>query len=225
LKPSGYLARKTIFEMQPTSVFDPEYNLQIRLERNYANKVCPHLVINGRHTKTVTAYHSLRWDLYEAQEMILYLQQNPKLPTIVLASMFKAFIVQYTRCYTESKGRKISLNSPAVFKDQKDLLNVHNQVMDIRNKYIAHADESPYDFGAMVIYLNPDEKRPAIFSIIYTAMKLFDHSILLNEYIDICKRSLEFVDSKLEGVRPHYHKEVDAIDIQDLYKRSKTPNG
>lgn len=120
--------------MQATSVFDTEYSLQIRVERNYANKVCPYLVINGQHTKSVTAYHSLRWNLLEAQDMLLYLNQNPKQPTIVMASMFKAFIIQYTKCFTKSKGRKISLNSAAVFKDQKDLLKVHNQVMDIRHR-------------------------------------------------------------------------------------------
>ncbi len=43
-------------------------------------------------------------------------------------------------------------------------------------------------------------------------------------YIKICQHALEYINFKLEKLGPSYDKEIESIDLQELYKMSKTPN-
>src|SRR5690606_8508494 len=78
--------------------------------------------------------------------------------------------------------------------------------------------------GAMVLYLNPDTSNPAIGRIIHCDLKFMDHSLKLSGYVKICQRALEFVALKLEKLSSSYNKEVNSMDLNDLYKQAKTPN-
>ncbi len=49
-----------------------------------------------------------------------------------------------------------------------------------------------------------------------------DNLLKLPEKISL--RALEYVNFKIEKLTPSYNKEVDSMDIKELYKASKTPN-
>lgn len=78
-----------------------------------------------------------------------------------------------------------------MFDSQQDLLEIHKEVMEMRNNYIAHAGAWKYDNGAMVQYLNPDPGKPSIERIIHTDLKFMDHSLKLPGYEKVCQRALE----------------------------------
>jgi hypothetical protein len=138
--------------------------------------------------------------------------------------MFKAIIIQYAKCFTKAWGRAAKLESKSVFHSQEDLLEIHDEVMEMRNNYIAHAGKGKYDYGAMVMYLNPNPGKPGIGRIIHADLKFMDHSMKLAGYHKICQRALEYVDFKMEKLSSSYNKEVDSMDLKELYKKSKTPN-
>lgn len=209
--------------MNRITVFDKEFMLHIPLLITPEMEACPYVVVNGKFTRQVTAYYSLQGDLLEAQAMIFYLKENPVIPMVVKASMFKAFIAQYAKCFTSAKGRKVKLEPGAVFSKQEDLLEIHKEVMDIRHNYIAHAGEGKYEYGAMVVHLNPDFSNPLLVGSIYAELKFMDHSRKLSGYDDLCKIALEYVKSKLEKLFPSYDKALDSMDLQELYSKSKTP--
>lgn len=209
--------------MDPITVFDKELFLNIPVLTTYEGKICPYVIANGKFTRVVTAYYSIQSDLLEIQSMINYLKGNPVIPGVVKASMFKAFIIQYAKCFTKPLGRVAKLEADSVFDAQQDLLEIHKEVMEMRNNYIAHAGTGKYDHGAMVLYLNPDPGTPSIERIIHADLKFMDHSLKLPGYEKVCQRALEYVNLKIEKLAPSYNKEVDSLDIIELYRASKTP--
>lgn len=209
--------------MDPITIFDKELFLYIPVLTTLEGKICPYVVANGKFTRVVTAYHSIQSDLLEVQSMINYLKDNPSIPGVVKASMFKAFVIQYAKCFTKPLGRVAKLEADSVFDSQQDLLEIHKEVMEMRNNYIAHAGSGKYDHGAMVLYLNPDPGTPFIERIIHADLKFMDHSMKLPGYEKVCQRALEYVHFKIEKLAPSYNKEVDSLDIKELYKASKAP--
>lgn len=209
--------------MDRISVFDKELFLYVPVLHTREGRICPYVVADGKFTKLVTAYFSIQSDLMETQAMILYLKDNPVIPGVVKASMFKAIIIQYAKCFTKAWGRAAKLEAKSVFHSQEDHLEIHDEVMEMRNNYIAHAGKGKYDYGAMVMYLNPDTDKPGIGRIIHADLKFLDHSLKLSGYDKICQTALEYVDSKMEKLSTAYTIEVDSMDLEELYQKSKTP--
>lgn len=210
--------------MSRIAVFDKEFHLHIPVHATPQGQTLPYVIASGKFIQLTTAYHSLQGDLLEVQAMISYLQSNPGLPPVVMSSMFKAFIIQYAKCFTKAWGRNAKLNADKVYKDHEGLLEIHKEVMEMRNNYIAHAGQSKYNYGAMVIYLNPDLDNPMIVGSIYTEMKYFDHSLKISAYQKLCQWALDYVNNKLEKLGPKFDQELDVLDIKELYRKSKTPD-
>ncbi len=210
--------------MDPITVFDKDLFLYIPVLTTREGKICPYVVTNGKFTRLVTAYHSIQNDLLETQSMINYLKDNPVIPGVVKASMFKAFIIQYAKCFTQPKGRVAKLEADSVFDSKPDLMEIHKEVMEMRHNYIAHAGTGKYDYGAMVLYLNPDPGKPSIERIIHNDLRFMDHSLKLPGYEKLCLHALVYTNFKLEKLGPSYDKEVVSLDLKELYKMSKTPN-
>jgi hypothetical protein len=55
--------------------------------------------------------------------------------------MFKNFILSYSKCFSSSGKHKISLDANDVFTKRQDLKEVHNSILETRNKYAAHNDD------------------------------------------------------------------------------------
>jgi hypothetical protein len=168
--------------MSRINVFDKDLFLYVPVLTTHEGKICPYAIVNGKFTKLVTAYHSIQSDLLETQAMIFYLKSNPDAPGVVKASMFKAFVTQYSKCFTKAWGRGAKLEAKSVFESEEDLLETHKDVMEMRNNYIVHAGTGKYDNGAMIIYLNSDSGNPAMERIIHADLKFMDHSLKLPGY-------------------------------------------
>lgn len=210
--------------MPRITVFDKELFLNVPVLQTHEGWTCPYVVTDGKFTNLMTAYFSIQSDLMETQAMINYLKANPTIPGVVKASMFKAFVIQYAKSFTKAWGRAAKLESKSVFDSQDDLLEIHDVVMEMRNNYIAHAGKGKYDYGAMIMYLNPYPGKPGIGRIIHADLKFMDHSMRLSGYDKICQRALDYVDLKMDKLSSSFTQEVDSLDLKELYKMSKTPH-
>ncbi len=205
------------------STFDKEGFLYIPLVITPEGNACAYVITDTRIAKQTAAYYSMQGDLFELQEMLQYLGKNPKAPMVVRASMYKAFITQYARCFAESDGRKLQLDPGAVFKDKKDLLPVHKEVIDMRNNYMAHAGVGIYEYGAMVAQLNPDKRNPFRIGSVYAELKFLDHARKVDGYAELCNCVLVYLRAKLDKLRDIFDKELDETDLKELYSNCKTP--
>lgn len=210
--------------MQHVSFFDKDQHLDIMVDFTNEGRICPYVVVEGNIAKRVTGYYSIYGDLKEAVTVLTYIQDNPTIPINVKGSIYKAFITLYAKCFTRAWGRGIKLDPDKVFRDNEELLNAHNGVMEIRDNYTAHAGKGHYQFGGMVAYLNPDQENPFIRRILFSESRLMDLSIFLPIYNKLCLFLLDFVRNKLEDLRPHFNNEMASDDLKGLYKRAKMPD-
>ena len=57
---------------------------------------------------------------------------------------FSAMVISYGRCFVGSGTKVVSLDKNNIFKDRLDLLPTHDKIMMLRNKVIAHNNDSDF---------------------------------------------------------------------------------
>ncbi len=131
--------------------YDERYNLQIPLLEIENEGLCPYVIPEGKWSTRVAGYHGALEDLKECRDIIHYLLYADGIPQIVATSVFKAFIIQYGRCYSDNTVRKLKLEAKDVFKrEDAKIKMVHEKIATMRDNYIAHASDQKYESGAMV---------------------------------------------------------------------------
>ena len=64
-------------------------------------------------------------------------------------ALFRSFVISYAKCFSTSGQGRLSLNKKDIYKNQPDNLTVHERVIDIRNKFVAHSDDSGVDVAVL----------------------------------------------------------------------------
>ncbi|QSW89602.1 hypothetical protein J0383_02005 [Flavobacterium endoglycinae] len=64
---------------------------------------------------------------------------------ILSHGMFKNSILSYSKCFSSFSTGKVSLDPKDVFKNEPKLKEIHLNLMDMRNQYIAHNGTSDFE--------------------------------------------------------------------------------
>jgi hypothetical protein len=114
-------------------------------------------VISDDETKYLSAWGTLSMQILEAKESLTLSKKFgdkktfEKFEEFVLANaMFKNSILSYAKCFSSSGTGKISIDANEIFKNNPTFRTLHNKLMEMRNKYIAHNDNNDFEF-AMVL--------------------------------------------------------------------------
>lgn len=145
--------------------------------------------------------------LYEAKASLELLTKYDKdkfteMDDIILyQSLFKNFIMSYSKCFSSSGKGRTSLNANDIFTEQTDLLQLHNKIMKIRNTYVAHNDQS--DFNISIVLTTETEKEINMTQT-YTIMTPVRELDKFKELVEFCEYQIvvkfnKIVD-KIEGV-------------------------
>lgn len=185
-----YNSKKIYGNREPKTVQDlinealPEYGWLIDEEINYVNH------LNG--------YNSIIEDLEFAKDCLSELSKiriderktgNPK-SRLIKRAFFTNSIITYARCfnYTKKNGR-ISISHNEFKKEfpenvnitADDLINFHNYIMDLRNKFIAHADQNVFETNrAYIEFKFEDMYLKSTFANLSVSMFSFDETQLIN---------------------------------------------
>jgi hypothetical protein len=162
-------------------------------------KVCPYYFHDTKISHQYAAYNVIKKDLDIAREAFMELNVNHgQSPTIRLSLLF-AGIILYGKCYSEARGRRISLNHKTVFNDTNDqLAEIHERVISLRNQYVAHAGEGDYEQYPVTINLYPDANNKAIHGFMINGIHQVHHEPFLND-------------------------EISKLDIEEIYNAARTP--
>ena len=205
--------------------YDERYNLQIPIIEVDAETMCPYVIANGKWAVKIAGLHGILRDLQEAQAIVSYLLNTDGVPPIVSVSMFKAFAVQYARCYTDNSVRRLKLDIRDVFKPEDIKVKlVHNEIMKMRMDYIAHASDMDYESGAMVLYLDPVESNKQIIKQIYANNKFMDPTHILEESMELCEFMIKYIMTRLEHFGKFYDDEIEKLDLDKIYADSFLPD-
>lgn len=87
--------------------------------------------------------------------------------TSLAGSLFRDAIMNYAKCFASAEAKKLKINFAAVVKDfniedQQKYTAIHKEMIDIRNKYVAHNLENEFEHSTVatklennVLYLKP----------------------------------------------------------------------
>lgn len=213
--------------MQSFIFWDKEAKLHLGVWQDSDGNLCPYVILDSRLSKQLAAYTSMFKDLNECLHSISYLKSilySKKVEQVVTQSLLFASIVKYAKCFTSGEGRGTSLNSKNVFK--KELLKhkeFHNEVMHIRNQYLAHAGNTAHETRAMVAILNPDLEDKRIDRLIYAGFSLKDDDSNIDNYIELINSVLLHVKNRMTKIEELLVEQLKNTDIDSLYKESKKP--
>ncbi len=64
-------------------------------------------------------------------------------------ALFRNAVLNYAKCFSQSGKGRITLDKNDIYKDMSALKDVHDQVMNLRNKFFAHSDDSGLDYVSL----------------------------------------------------------------------------
>ena len=194
--------------------------------KNREGVLLPYYLISTPKAKRYAGLRLILKDLNLVKSAISELQdlKNKESSNISKRALSFYAVVTYAKCYTEANGgRGVQLNSSDTLKScTSDLKLLHEKLMAIRNKYVAHAGFSGYEQNPVVASLDPNT-----FSIVEIRDNMVDirdiDSELQSFYQLVCSVIL-FVETSIEKAGIKLSEEVEGISHSELKRNAIHPD-
>lgn len=210
----------------------------------YKGKECPRAVLDSRLANILAGYALIKKDLKFVRKAIrLSVALNSKLAerygdddvftfrdeddeeADLLKALYIAFVVTYGKSFAQARGRGVKLEASEIFKDAPsgELVDIHRELMDHRNEYIAHGGQTTLEQVRTVLLLDPaahpDSKPTLINDTIYA-------NSLGQRKLEQCAALVEYVDAKLTAIlvaksNALWEREVETVPNHQWYGRVK----
>lgn len=106
----------------------------------------------------------LMMQVFECKTYIELAQKNNSVHTesslnevLTQQALFRSAILAYAKCFSDSGKNRTSLDKKRVFLGRPDLMEVHERLMHLRNKFAAHNDVSGLDEATIHVVEYDDE--------------------------------------------------------------------
>jgi hypothetical protein len=147
----------------------------------------------GYAAKQVTTYQSMRSDLVLCRNCISELFDN-KNNDIVKSSLFYTIIALYGKCFTDATSSKSAKLELSDFKEKKELIPYHNEIMDMRHNFVAHRGSSEHEFGVAYLSLGVSDLSRQV-RVTQIKRKSFDKE-KIGKYIELLDFLICIVEDK-----------------------------
>ena len=134
------------------------------LTENLKSLTDKNFVISEDETKYLNSWTNLAMQILEAHHSLEFSKtfnekySFDKFEEFVLShGMFKNSILSYAKCFSSSGTGKVSLDPKDVFKNEPKLKEMHLDLMDMRNEYIAHNGNSDFELAIVFQKKGEDE--------------------------------------------------------------------
>lgn len=149
-------------------------------------------MLPGYAGKRVIAYNSMRADLLLCKNSITKLI-NEDNDEVVTASLFHTVIILYGKFFTDassSKSPKLELSD--FNEENKYLIDTHEEIMEMRNNFVAHRGNTEHEVGFAYLKLNINDysRQVKVKQLKRGRPKkesLTDYEKLLDYLIDVCE--------------------------------------
>jgi hypothetical protein len=126
-----------------------ECGTEVTFNSYFDGKPCKSIKVSGHLAKRRSALQLILSDICECLDIFELITFDSKREYSKF--LYKAFVVTYGKCFASGEKRGISLKAKKVFKDNEGLLKKHNQIIEARNKYVAHADSATYEVSEVYL--------------------------------------------------------------------------
>jgi hypothetical protein len=142
--------------------------------------------------KSVNQWTYLLMQLTEAKKSLELLknQENEDLDSVYLKqALFRSYVISYAKNFSSGGKGRVTLNKKEIFKGQNEKLIIHEEVINIRNKFVAHNDSSDRHLAVLAV----KEEEDVIF---YKHTYSFTSGLTETEF-DAYKELIEFVENSV----------------------------
>lgn len=117
-------------------------------------------------------------------------------------SIWISSVITYCKCFTgASKGRLVQLDKKHLFKNNPNLLSFHEEIMEMRNNYVAHAGQSSFEILEPRIRLG--QRKDGFFypHLVFQGFTLkgFDENIR-NQFLKLVDFTLNEINIKINKI-------------------------
>lgn len=132
------------------------------------------------------------------EELLKLIKANLDEDSIVMTSLFQSISVTYGKIFTKSKSGFSNLEANYCFKGHDKLRNSHDKLMELRNKFVAHREDSEHEYSLAFLKLNFE--GAALIQVNYK-LKVLSKSTPsindINEYIILFEFLSKIIDEKI----------------------------
>lgn len=118
-------------------------NIYKSLKDKYPNNLL--YVIPDQFTKRLKSFMLIREDLFFISQIakeLISLKESPQSNDIIEFALWQSIIITYGKCFTESKAGLSKLEKSIFENFDNKYQTLHEHLMEFRNKYIAHRDDT-----------------------------------------------------------------------------------
>ena len=185
-------------------------------------KALPLIEIEATIRNKYIGYLQIFQDLEFIKECLIYLNNNFEKEDInfLKESVWISLIINYAKCFVHAQGRKIKLEPNVIFKN-KDLLEIHNEIMDLRHQYIAHSGINSYEIPD--VYLALDITNENIIKGFYFSFKkaFTSGKDKIKNYSILVEHVWQFVDNKIKTIDDKYREQLLKTNtIEEIIKKA-----
>lgn len=190
------------------------------------SKVYPFVRLDSKLAQRLNGFLLIRKDLNFAEDAFGRIADGSLagLALLIRRSVWAAGVIAYAKCYTNADGRNAMLDRNAVFEGAtQKLRDVHDWIMQLRHKYMAHAGGAGHENANTYLALKPGAEKG--FERLYHDGES-DEAIppeAAKEYLGAVAQAQAFVESQLNKLYPALMEETKQMPIDKWYARVKIP--
>lgn len=186
---------------------------------------CPFLRYEDKDTniQNLVSYSMMERDCDKAISLFEGYINNSYHDNVGSAVLHEAFI-SYARSFKEGKGRKIKkINAEEVFSAE-DII-IHNEMINLRDKFYAHSDTNQNETVMVCIALNPDQNNKKILDMYRGMPRVVSVAPeKIKKYIEIANKNLVWLRNKNKIEIDDILSSLKACDINKLYELAISPD-
>jgi hypothetical protein len=183
--------------------------------------------IDTRLSRHYCAYILIEKDLQDIlgffDILLELINSNQEKNDLLIKGLSRAFVVTYGKCFTKADGRQIKLGAEIIPKEHKI---IHDELMNMRHNYVAHAGVSKHEICRGIYVLPPEGKARKLGTVTGTYFSelrqtLTTQIIVHKETRHLIKHMLDVVEKKLAMKCSQMQKTCDNLDLDRIYKIAK----
>lgn len=144
---------------------------------------------------------------------------------VVNQALWSSVIISYGKCFAEARGRKIKLEKKDHLQGaSKEELAAHDELIALRNQYVAHAGMSLNERADIWIALDPDVRSlKAVFETLMSAFSTVPERV--ERYLGAVNRVLGNVAGLIEKQWASVEQHIDSVPIDEWYAQIVASGG
>jgi hypothetical protein len=142
---------------------------------------------------------------------------DPDKGNLINRAFFDSAVVWYSKLYIESDDGRVKLDSLKVYQNHPDHLKVHNRIIEMRHKSIAH-QTGRFEGVIPYVALNPDETNKDIIEFYYNFIHPnFHDEHFINSFLDMAQMTADKIDRMILSAEGRLLKDLESKGMDALY--------